>query len=67
MPNMSYCRFENTLGDLEDCAEHITDANLSETEARARRRLIEVAANLLEEVGVEVDRADLRRALEDDE
>ena len=25
MANMSYCRFQNTLGDLRDCAEHLHD------------------------------------------
>lgn len=26
MPNMSYCRFSNTLGDLRDCVEHLDDS-----------------------------------------
>ena len=33
MSNMSYCRFENTYGDLEDCIEAVTNqSNLSEWE-----------------------------------
>lgn len=69
MGNMSYCRFENTVGDLEDCAEHITDTDLSATEAAARRRLVEVAANMLEELGVDftgsIAGEQLQHALED--
>jgi len=42
MPNMSYCRFSNTLGDLEDCEEHMDDGedDLSDGEIKARKRLI---------------------------
>jgi hypothetical protein len=40
MANMSYCRFENTFHDLEDCLEHINDDDLSESERRYRRKLI---------------------------
>ena len=32
MSNMSYCRFENTLQNLEDCYEHMSDEYLSENE-----------------------------------
>lgn len=39
MANMGYVRFENTLADLEDCAEHIDD-RLEGFEASARKRLI---------------------------
>jgi hypothetical protein len=40
MANMSYCRFENTFHDLEDCLEHINDDDLSESERGYRRKLI---------------------------
>lgn len=40
--NMSYCRFHNTLIDLEDCIEHIEDTNLSEEEHAKRVQLIEL-------------------------
>lgn len=39
MANMSYCRFENTLSDLQDCLDHIND-RLSSREAKARSELI---------------------------
>jgi hypothetical protein len=42
MANMSYCRFENTYHDLNDCYRNIDDTDLSETEARFRKRLIEL-------------------------
>jgi len=38
MGNMSYCMFENTVGDMEDCIERINDndvSDLSETEQAA--------------------------------
>jgi len=64
--NMSYCRFQNTLQDLEDCAEHIND-NLTGDEYHARRRLIELCREILDEVeDVEFDeRSDYE--YEDDE
>ena len=41
MTNMGYCRFQNTVGDLQDCSEHIDD-DLSDEEERARRELMEI-------------------------
>lgn len=41
MSNMSYCRFENTLADLEDCYDNIEDTiDMSVEEAKARIKLI---------------------------
>ena len=62
MTNMSYCRWENTLNDLRDCAEHVNDP-LDGSEARARASLLETAADMLEEVGVTIDRRELDEAL----
>lgn len=46
---MSYCRFRNTLSDLRDCVDHIDDEvetdeeeGLSQEEASAREKLIEL-------------------------
>ena len=51
--NMGYCRFHNTLQDLRDCNDHLWDKELSEEEARDRKRLIdlckEIAAEFAEE------------------
>lgn len=56
MSNMSYCRFRNTLGDLKDCYEHM-DADidrLSEEEKSARKRLIEICADIAMDYGNEI-------------
>ena len=50
MPNMSYCRFENTAKDLEDCLEHLED-DLGDTEEEAREKLIELCENILKDSG----------------
>lgn len=47
MSNMSYCRFRNTLSDLQDCVDYIDD-DLSPEEARARECLVEVCAEIVE-------------------
>ena len=47
MSNMSYCRFENTLGDLRDCRDHWEDAE-SEDEIKARKRLLLVCQEILD-------------------
>ena len=50
MGNMSYCRFENTLADMEDCLnalENGLDAEeLSEYEIRALRNFADVAVSI---------------------
>jgi hypothetical protein len=48
MANLSYCRFQNTLGDLRDCSDHILDTGLSKEEARARRRLVDVCQDIVD-------------------
>ena len=45
MSNMSYCRFQNTVGDLDDCCDHMDD-ELSEEEQQARKRLIELCCRI---------------------
>lgn len=49
MPNMSYCRFQNTLSDLKDCLDwlHENDFNnLSQEEKEAAESMYEVCENL---------------------
>ena len=48
MANMSYCRFENTANDLEDCYDHLGDEDLSDSEKRARGKLIDYARRIVE-------------------
>ena len=54
MANMSYCRFQNTLEDLQDCADNLMD-KLSGQEYRARLGLIYLCVNILGELGVDVN------------
>ena len=46
---MGYCRFHNTVSDLEDCLDHLLDDDLSEEEEQARTRLIEVCQDIIEQ------------------
>lgn len=51
MPNMSYCRFQNTLSDLRNCQEALDDGSaededLSEEERRAKATLIKVCGDI---------------------
>lgn len=51
MSNMSYCRFENTLPDLIDCAEALENINgnlseLSNSEARKAEELIQLCVDI---------------------
>ena len=47
MSNMSYCRWENTLSDLEDCVESFHEGVANRDEAHARLRMMAVAEELL--------------------
>ena len=51
MSNMSYCRFSNTLEDLRDCHDNMDEDKLSEAEARARKRLIELCKRIAADYG----------------
>jgi len=48
MANMGYCRFQNTAGDLGECYDHWDD-ELSEEEARARKRILRLCEEILRE------------------
>lgn len=48
MGNMSYCRFENTLGNLEECVEGLRDfEDLSQREQRHALRLLRLMQELV--------------------
>jgi hypothetical protein len=54
MANMSYCRFENTANDLRDCRDAMRDEDeLSESEEKARLRLIKLCAEIADDYGDE--------------
>lgn len=46
--NMSYCRFQNTLNDLRDCADEVESMTLSRDENKARVRLIQLCQEIAE-------------------
>ncbi len=49
MSNMSYCRFQNTLTDLEDCLEVLANNgldDLSDEEVKAAERLIKICTEI---------------------
>jgi hypothetical protein len=54
MPNMSYCRFENTYSDLMDCYAVMgmgDDQELSADEQKYRRWLIKLCCTIAAEYG----------------
>lgn len=53
MANMSYCRFENTYPDLRDCYDAMGDDDLSPSEAKNRKWIIELAKDIVNEYGDE--------------
>jgi hypothetical protein len=52
MANMSYCRFENTFNDLQDCHDEMcnggVEENLSRTESRSFAELVELCRQIAE-------------------
>lgn len=49
MSNMSYCRFRNTLNDLQDCHWNMEDNDLSDEEKSAKAQLIALCKVIAEE------------------
>lgn len=50
MANMGYCRFRNTLDDLQDAYEALSDTDdLSPEEKKARHKLIELCKDISDE------------------
>ena len=70
MSNMSYCRFQNTASDLRDCLHSLRTLNPNdssfnnEEELRGRREILEMAADLLNEIGIDVDTFEVEKAIE---
>jgi len=52
MGNMSYCRFENTSNDLQDCVDNWEldeeEASASDYEIRAKKKIIKLAKEIVE-------------------
>jgi hypothetical protein len=53
--NMSYCRFQNTLLALQECADAMDDAELSEQEALARACLLKLCRQLADDYADDED------------
>ena len=69
MANMAYCRFQNTLMDLQDCYEEMNEMSdtdsledLSTEEKRAMEKMIKLCADIALDygslVGVHVEEVD---------
>ena len=47
MSNMSYCRFNNTVNDLEDCRDALDSGEISsQEEKKEAKRLIEICKEI---------------------
>lgn len=49
MANMSYCRFENTYRDLDDCLANLGDPDMSESEKHYARRIYNICRSYVAE------------------
>ena len=49
MGNMSYCRFENTMNDLQDCLRHIDHKAENDRDESARQEMIELFREIFED------------------
>jgi uncharacterized protein YfkK (UPF0435 family) len=57
MANMSYCRFENTYNDLNDCYEAMNEhEDLSESEMKHLKWMIEMCQNIVDDFGYIVEK-----------
>lgn len=50
MGNMAYCRFENTVRDLQDCFDFWEEA-VGDGEKKARARLLKLCKEIVKEYG----------------
>jgi hypothetical protein len=55
---MDYCKFENTLLALRQCADGWDEEVKGDREISAKQRLIELMVDLLNEEGYEIDQVD---------
>lgn len=62
MPNMSYCRFRNTLQDLRDCYDNMNEieetkeeASRYDSETKAKQRLIQLCKDIAETYADEIE------------
>lgn len=62
MANMSYCKFENTFNDLNDCLTSLENSSIEELEENASthekpyiRKLINLCTEISQNYGEELD------------
>ncbi len=58
MANMSYCRFENTYHDLQDCLEALANEgmdSLSESEKKYAKKLIDTCTEIAQDFDESID------------
>lgn len=65
--NMSYCRFQNTVRDLDDCYDHINEPVSSDEEVEARKRPVEICKDIVDEYDEECNTTDEEEDEEEDE
>lgn len=63
MSNMSYCRWQNTYLDLLNCFEHLEDTGLNASENTYRSSVLELAASMLYEIGIVIDKDELEKVI----
>ena len=57
MPNMSYCRFENTFNDFMDCLQNITEETNSRDE-QYRQNMLALLVEMVEQCDSQEDLLD---------
>jgi hypothetical protein len=50
MPNMSYCRYENTSHDMQDVVDTLWDSNVDEDLSSSERRGLETILELARDI-----------------
>jgi len=50
MPNMSYCRFENTYNDFLDCINNIDTKAETERDEAYRKKLLALIINMSDDI-----------------
>ena len=52
---MNYCRFQNTVSDLRECQDAMSEGDLSPDEKHAREKLIRICQEIARDYGDEDD------------
>ena len=47
MSNMSYCRYSNTISDMQDCVDEWREGVANKDEARARKEMVAIAEEII--------------------